>query len=860
MRRKGPNTMRKRISHREVLFGTLLSLAGILATTVWTPSGPREATASPTTYAVSPVADAYVSQLQPLINFGSSTKLRLDGVPIMRSYLKFDVPALVGPVSRATLRVYANSRSSVGYDIVGIPDNNWTENTASFSNAPSMAWGVVGSSGPFTGNVWTSVDVTSLVKASGPLSLAIMTTSKTQISLGSRESGATSPQLIVETFAPVLSSQAMTATAWAAVPPNETVTLLTPSPTKTSAPAPTATATATPPVVPGPALPLRAAFYYPWFSPAWTQLGIFPYTKYTPSLGYYDERDLNVIRQHIQAMEYGNISTGIASWWGQGQYTDARIPDLLSASAGTGFQWSVYYEQESQGDPSVSQLTADLTYLRDRYASGPNFLHLNGKFVVFVYADGADACAMADRWKQANTVNAYIVLKVFAGYKTCASQPDGWHQYDPAVASDSQGPLSYSISPGFDKVGEATRLGRDLTRWQQNVAAMAASGAAFQLVTTFNEWGEGTAVEGATQWGSASGYGAYLDALHNSPVGGATTPSATATRTATALTTNTPAPSSTTTSTPAPASASPTPTPTRTPTPTSVPALTGTATATRTATPPVSAGPCGTAPSAPSTYTHVIWLWMENHRYADVVGNTSAPYTSQLVHQCGAATNYAIVGSPSLPNYIGATSGSTFGIADDNPPSSHVLTGDNLFRQVRAAGMTEKSYQESMTSNCLLSNSGTYAVKHNPAAYYAGGSDRTACQADNVPMGTTASGSFLNDLNSGTLPNFSFITPNLCNDTHDCSVATGDSWLQSWVPKILASSAYQSGNTALIIMWDEYTPMPNVVITPSTPPGTLSGTAFSHYSLLRSTEEMLGITTYLGGAGAATSMRSAFGM
>lgn len=251
---------------------------------------------------------------------------------------------------------------------------------------------------------------------------------------------------------------------------------------------------------------------------------------------------------------------------------------------------------------------------------------------------------------------------------------------------------------------------------------------------------------------------------------------------------------------------------------------------------------------------------MENHRYSDVVGNTAAPYTSQLVQQCGAATNYTSVGSPSLPNYIGATSGSTFGIADDNPPSAHVLTGDNLLRRVRTTGMTEKSYQESMPGNCLLSNSGTYAVKHNPAAYYAGGSDRTACQADNVPMGTTAAGNFLNDLNSGTLPNFSFITPNLCSDTHDCSVATGDSWLQSWVPKILASSAYQSGNTALIIMWDEYTPMPNVIITPSTRPGTLSAIAFNHYSLLRTTEEMLGITTYLGGASSAASMRSAFGM
>jgi phospholipase C len=251
---------------------------------------------------------------------------------------------------------------------------------------------------------------------------------------------------------------------------------------------------------------------------------------------------------------------------------------------------------------------------------------------------------------------------------------------------------------------------------------------------------------------------------------------------------------------------------------------------------------------------------MENHRFADVIGNTAAPYVTSLVTQCGTATNYAIVGSPSLPNYIGATAGSTFGIADDNPPSSHVLTVDNLFRQVRAIGGTEKSYEESMPSNCALSSSGTFAVKHNPEAYYTGGTDRTACSANNVPMGTTASGALLSDVSNNTLPRFSFITPNLCNDTHDCSVTTGDDWLKSWMPIILGSRAYQSGRTAVIIMWDEYTPMPNVMISPSTAPGTRSGVAFSHYSLLRTTEEMLGITTYLGGASSATSMRSAFGM
>jgi hypothetical protein len=113
------------------------------------------------------------------------------------------------------------------------------------------------------------------------------------------------------------------------------------------------------------------------------------------------------------------------------------------------------------------------------------------------------------------------VLKVFPGYAGCSSQPDQWHQYSPAVAEDEQAGHSFAISPGFWLATGSVRLARDLTRWRADVRAMVASNEPWQLVTTFNEWGEGTAVESATEWASPSGYGAYLDALHN---GGAVTP------------------------------------------------------------------------------------------------------------------------------------------------------------------------------------------------------------------------------------------------------------------------------------------------------------------------------------------------
>jgi hypothetical protein len=266
-----------------------------------------------------------------------------------------------------------------------------------------------------------------------------------------------------------------------------------------------------------PALPIRAAFYYPWFPEEWDYNGIFPYTRYQPSLGWYDSGSANVVDQHIDAMRYGGIDAGIASWWGPGSATDQRVPLLLSRAHGKWFHWALYYELEGYSDPSVDQLRADLAYIRDHYASDPSYLKVRGQFVVFAYADPQDRCGMADRWAQANsTIGAFVVLKVFPGWHSCIGDGEAWHEYGPGDRVTSMPPFSYTISPGFFHILEpAPRLPRDVGAWIDAIRAMTSSGAPWQLVTTFNEWGEGTAVESSTSWPSASGYGDYLDALHN---------------------------------------------------------------------------------------------------------------------------------------------------------------------------------------------------------------------------------------------------------------------------------------------------------------------------------------------------------
>jgi hypothetical protein len=262
---------------------------------------------------------------------------------------------------------------------------------------------------------------------------------------------------------------------------------------------------------------VRAAFYYPWYPDAWNQSGVDPFSQYQPSDGYYSSADPTVVKQQIAAMQYGNLDAGIISWWGQGSQEDSVVPTDLAAADGTGFKWSLYYEPEGYGDPSVAQIQSDLTYIKQRYASNPNYLTIDGKPVIFVYAGPNDGCAMANRWLQANaTEGFYTVLKVFNGYLVCASDASSWHQYGPAEAEDNQPGYSFAISPGFYKKGElAPRLVRDLPAWAQDVKEMVASNEPLQLVTTFNEWGEGTAIESAREWSTPSECGSYLDVMHN---------------------------------------------------------------------------------------------------------------------------------------------------------------------------------------------------------------------------------------------------------------------------------------------------------------------------------------------------------
>jgi hypothetical protein len=289
-----------------------------------------------------------------------------------------------------------------------------------------------------------------------------------------------------------------------------------------------------------------------------------------------------------------------------------------------------------------------------------------------------------------------------------------------------------------------------------------------------------------------------------------------------------------------------------------------------------STGPCGTK-TTPGTYKHVIVIFMENNSNTTIKGSKSAPYINSLIAKCGYASNYHNVTHPSLPNYIASTDGATLSAlapfeSDCTPSPSCESTTNNIFNEVTGK-KGWKGYAESMPSNCYQSDSGFYAPRHNPAVYY---TDLSTCSSRDVPLGTTSSSPLLSDFSTETkAPSFAWITPNLCDDMHGASgcpsnlVKTGDTWLGRWVPLITGTNVYKDGDTALFITWDEgeggsYKTGVSchvlfIAVAPSVMAGTVDSSQLNHYSLLKTTEDLLGVSE-LGLAKSAASFAKRFNL
>eukprot|EP00934_Nitzschia_sp_Nitz4_P008058 Nitzschia sp. Nitz4//scaffold50_size126154//27074//29534//NITZ4_003673-RA/size126154-processed-gene-0.32-mRNA-1//1//CDS//3329553662//8048//frame0 len=262
--------------------------------------------------------------------------------------------------------------------------------------------------------------------------------------------------------------------------------------------------------------PIRAMFYYPWYPETWTVNG--ELVHHIPDLGLYSNSDKSVIENHIDAFEYAWTDMAIASWWGpETNQERGRLTMMLEkiADLGSSVKLTAYHEQERYGTPSASSIKEDLDYLKKWYAWHEGWAHVDDRPVIFVYNSGG--CDVARRWMEASNGEWYVVLKLFPKYLECSVQPDHWHQYGVAGGEPLEyDNYSFTIAPGFWRADHSTPTVPRVSKsdWCDNVEEMVASNQPWQLIVSFNEHGEGTGVESSSSWASSSGYGDYLDCLH----------------------------------------------------------------------------------------------------------------------------------------------------------------------------------------------------------------------------------------------------------------------------------------------------------------------------------------------------------
>ena len=249
-------------------------------------------------------------------------------------------------------------------------------------------------------------------------------------------------------------------------------------------------------------------------------------------------------------------------------------------------------------------------------------------------------------------------------------------------------------------------------------------------------------------------------------------------------------------------------------------------------------GACaGPAASPVSPPRHVFVIVMENHSADEAL---SGPFVASLAERFGVAADYHAVAHPSVPNYLALTSGQTWGVQDD---SYHSLPRSDIGDQLTSAGISWRAYMEGLTPSGCFDSPVPYDPGHNPFAFYGGG-----CPANVVPLTEQAG-----DL-AGSTPLFSWITPDRCHDGHDCTVQESDSWLRQEAGSIMSSAAWKS-HGVLFITWDEDDDSAGnrvltLVVTPNLK-HVVSKRAYTHYSLLATVEDLLGVGRLANATGAA---------
>ncbi|MGH7685621.1 MAG: alkaline phosphatase family protein [Candidatus Dormibacteria bacterium] len=292
-------------------------------------------------------------------------------------------------------------------------------------------------------------------------------------------------------------------------------------------------------------------------------------------------------------------------------------------------------------------------------------------------------------------------------------------------------------------------------------------------------------------------------------------------------------------------------------------------------------GALAASPPPFPTYNHVFLVIDENHNANQIINNPAAPDINALARDYGLASGYTGVSDPSEPNYVAMLGGSDFGINSDDPYfwPGHTISAPNLLSQMEGSGLSWKGYFQDMPyagyrgycypdkCNGIPDSDTEYVAKHNGIVNFAN-MQTPAELAKETPLPQLTT-----DLNSGSVPNLSYIVPDECHDMHGSPpwcvdsgksggvddtwlVSQGDAFVGETVNQITSSSTWASGNNAIVVTFDEGNvasdKVPTVVVTNHGPRGVTDKTSYNHYSLLGSLQATFGLGCLQSSCGAKT--------
>jgi hypothetical protein len=251
--------------------------------------------------------------------------------------------------------------------------------------------------------------------------------------------------------------------------------------------------------------------------------------------------------------------------------------------------------------------------------------------------------------------------------------------------------------------------------------------------------------------------------------------------------------------------------------------------------------------------SRVALVVLENREYDEVIGNPEAPYLNHLAARGALATNYFGVSHPSLPNYLALLGGSTFEITENC--TECIVAGPNLATQLSRAGISWRAYMGGMPYPCYPGDGyGAYAKRHDPFMYFPTITSRPDRCANVVPEERLTAA-----LDRHRLPAFSWLSPDLCHDAHDCKLGAADYHLYVLLPRLIRQLGPHG---LLIVTFDEGLSesgccerghggwVATILVGPDVPHGKLVRLPADHYSLLATLEDAFGLSRLRNARGA----------